>query len=249
MNSRKVIAMYSGGVCSHLAAKRAVSKYGRDSVTLLFSDTGIEDEDLYRFIREGAEMLGARLVTVSSGETFDDMIRRNRALPSNRMAFCSRELKTEPAKRWVKENGGELIVLGLDWTEPHRMRQDWYGVPVWYPMGEPPYLTKTQMFDEVEADGIRIPRLYRMGFQHNNCGGGCVRGGLKAWAHLSKMLPEKFEEWAKREELIPGASFAKKVVNGNAVPITLRQIAADASLQASFDWGGCGCFSQEPSDE
>ncbi len=29
--------------------------------------------------------------------------------------------------------------------------------------------------------GIEPPRLYKMGFKHNNCGGACVKAGISQW--------------------------------------------------------------------
>ena len=51
----KHIVFYSGGLCSWATAKRVVEKHGKENVLLLFTDTLIEDEDLYRFISETAD--------------------------------------------------------------------------------------------------------------------------------------------------------------------------------------------------
>ena len=61
------IVMFSGGLGSFAAAKRVVDKRGPDAVLLLFADTLMEDEDLYRFMQEGAEYLGARLLILKEG--------------------------------------------------------------------------------------------------------------------------------------------------------------------------------------
>jgi hypothetical protein len=140
------------------------------------------------------------------------------------------------------------VVLGIDWTESHRCHPDWFGIPTAYPMTEAPYLTKAQMFAEVEADGIAIPRLYKLGYQHNNCGGGCVRGGIKAWAHHARTLPNEFAKWEALESLIPGATFArsrKNVLGSASSPLPLSKIREDEEANLSFDWGGCGCFVED----
>jgi 3'-phosphoadenosine 5'-phosphosulfate sulfotransferase (PAPS reductase)/FAD synthetase len=216
---------------------------------LLFSDTGEEHSSTYKFVEDAARFLDCELVVVRADFTFDEMIIRNNALPSDRMPFCSRELKVAPAKKWLAAHTEiDTLVVGLDWTEPHRVpkvQRRWPNYTILTPMIEPPYMTKTQMLAQIEADGLRVPDLYGMGFQHNNCGGGCVRGGLKAWRHLHNMIPEAYEKWAKREELIPGYSFARDRRGGKTKPYTLRQIAADKSADTELDWGGCGCFIDE----
>jgi len=235
--------LYSGGVCSHLAAKRYIEQSGTKPV-LLFSDTGIEDADLYRFIDDGAKSLGCELVKVSSGETFEAMIVRNKALPNDRMPFCSRELKVEPAKKWLESHPEiDTLVVGLDWTEAHRkpkVEKRWDGYTILCPMMDAPYLMKDEMIASLD---IEPPRLYALGFKHNNCGGGCVRGGLSAWRHLAKTLPDVYEQWAKREDLIPGYSFARDRRNKTSKPFPLRQIRAELNPKdIGDDWGGCGCF-------
>lgn len=56
------IVMLSGGAGSWGAARRVVDRHGSDQLTLLFADTLIEDEDLYRFLFEGVANLLARPV-------------------------------------------------------------------------------------------------------------------------------------------------------------------------------------------
>jgi hypothetical protein len=44
----------------------------------------------------------------------------------------------------------------------------WAPWTVEFPMREPPYLTKEEMLDQARADGLVPPRLYELGFAHNN---------------------------------------------------------------------------------
>lgn len=50
----KHIIFYSGGVGSWATAKRVAAKHGTQDLVLLFTDTLIEDRDLYRFMIEAA---------------------------------------------------------------------------------------------------------------------------------------------------------------------------------------------------
>lgn len=50
----KHVCMFSGGVSSWAAAKRVADRHGTADLTLLFTDTLMEDGDLYRFLVEGA---------------------------------------------------------------------------------------------------------------------------------------------------------------------------------------------------
>lgn len=61
-------------------------------------------------------------------------------------------------------------------------------------MCEEPFVTKEEMLSELDQRGIEIPRLYKLGFSHNNCGGMCIRVGQAHFINLLKTMPERFEE-------------------------------------------------------
>lgn len=50
----KHIVMFSGGIGSWMTAKRVADQHGVDDLLLVFADTLSEDDDLYRFLIEGA---------------------------------------------------------------------------------------------------------------------------------------------------------------------------------------------------
>ena len=74
MAERERVVMLSGGAGSWGAARRIVDRHGADGLTLLFADTLIEDDDLYRFLLQGtANLLG--------GQVPGDLLRRTAAIP------------------------------------------------------------------------------------------------------------------------------------------------------------------------
>lgn len=85
-------------------------------------------------------------------------------------------LKSRQAKKWIKEHykADECVLyLGIDWTEVHRCEaivKNWQPYKVEFPMCQKPLLTKMDMQEELKKIGIEVPRLYRLGFSHNNCG-------------------------------------------------------------------------------
>jgi len=247
------ICNYSGGVASFLAARRAVEKFGASECILLFADTQNEDEDLYRFLREGAAFLGAKLVEVKSEFDMDSLINRMGAIPSSRMGFCTRELKQVPANNWVKDNAPDALqVFGISWDEDHRragLVRRLGADKVWCPLCEPPYLFSHQMMDEVRACGIEPPRLYAEGFAHNNCGGACVKAGHGAWAHLLKARPETYAKWEAREARVSAirgkdCTILRDRSRGVTTPLPLSVFRDRVSANEvdMFDIGGCGCF-------
>lgn len=172
----KHIIMYSGGIGSWAAAKRVSQKYGNGNLVLLFADTLIEDEDLYRFLEESAATIGGELIKLDQGVDPWQVFQKKRFIGNSRIDPCSRILKREPCRKWLDENcdpSNTVVYLGLDWTEIHRWEKSlkyWHPWQVEAPMMELPYLSKPQMLDSLKRENIKPPRLYELGFPHNNCG-------------------------------------------------------------------------------
>lgn len=251
----KRTVMFSGGVGSWAAAKRVAERHGTGDLTLLFCDTRMEDEDLYRFIREAAENVGAPLVTISDGRTPWEVFRAERVL-TPRFDPCSKMLKRQLADRWFAERfTPETCVryVGIDWTEMHRLDRLRARMAPWRveaPMCEAPYLQKPDMLDWLRREGIRPPRLYEMGFSHNNCGGFCIKAGQGHFVNLLRAMPERYayheaQEEALRAELGPDAAVLRDRRGGTTRPMTLRELRerVQSGQQCDMlDIGGCGCF-------
>ena len=205
----KHIVFFSGGIGSYFAAKRVVEKYGSENTVLLFTDTLIEDKDLYRFIKEAAERLGAELVWEKDGRTPWEVAFDVRFLPNSRIAQCSHHLKQKVAEKYIKNNYSPdecILYLGIDWTETHRKAaptKHWAPYKLEFPMCEEPYLTKEQMLIELEEkEKIQIPELYKLGFSHNNCGGFCFRAGIGHFKNLLEKKPELYKHHEQKEQEI-----------------------------------------------
>ncbi len=196
----KHVVMFSGGIGSWAAAKRVAAEHGTNDLTLLFTDTLIEDEDLYRFLDDAAVNIGVPITRIAEGRDPWQVFFDVRFLGNSRVDPCSRVLKREMAGRWLKDNCDPLdteVYVGIDWTEEHRFTTlaERRGVEGWTylaPLCDPPLTMKLQMIDALKAEGIRPPRLYAMGFSHNNCGGFCVKAGQGHFALLLQHLPDRY---------------------------------------------------------
>lgn len=254
------IVMFSGGIGSWAAAKRVAERHGTENLTLLFTDTLMEDEDLYRFLEQGAANVGGELVKLAEGRNPWQVFFDVRYLGNSRVDPCSRTLKREISDKWLKENftpDNCRIYVGIDWSEKHRierlaeLRKPWvYEAP----MCDPPYLTKPDMLAWLKREGIEPPRLYTMGFAHNNCGGFCIKAGLGHFANLLRTMPDRYAyHEAKEEELRQylGRDDITIVRDWATRPpknITLRQLREriESGKQVdAFDQGGCGCFVED----
>lgn len=252
--------MYSGGIGSWGAAWRVLNRYPETKPVLLFADTLIEDADLYRFLEEGAAALGCELIKITEGRTPWEVFRDVRFLGNTRVDPCSRVLKREPLRRWLETNcdpGDTIVHLGMDYTEIHRYERaqpHWKPWMIAAPLCEPPYPSKRDIAAALSEFGIAPPRLYALGFPHNNCGGGCVKAGQGHFARLLRKLPAVYDEWERNEEALRGelgdVAILRDRTGGETRPLPLRDLRERISTAPHtidmFDIGGCACF-EEPS--
>lgn len=252
----KHLVYFSGGICSWAEGKRTALKYGVDKVTLLFADTKMEDEDLYRFLDEAAENIGAPLVKIADGRTPWEVMKDEKLLANTRMDACSKILKRQLLDRWTKEwcdPKTDVLHFGMDWTEQGRLERIRARKSPWKVEGllatEKPYLDKPEMLDWLKREGVKPPRLYAMGFPHNNCGGFCVKAGQAHFALLLRTMPERYAyHEAKENELRASLGWRQTILRdatgGKVKPLTLTEFRERIQQQQTFDeheWGGCGC--------
>lgn len=197
---KRAVVQFSGGVGSWAAAKRTAAQFGAENTTLLFADTLIEDEDLYRFIDDAVADVGAEFVRIADGRTPWEVFRDVRYIGNTRIDPCSMVLKRNLLRAWIEEHcdpRDTAVVLGIDWSEVHRYQR---AIPRWEP-----YKLLAPLCDESEFGkmkdaylaelaeaGIEPPRLYAMGFPHNNCGGFCVKAGMAQFELLYRKMPERY---------------------------------------------------------
>ena len=257
----KHIVQFSGGIGSWAAAKRVAAQHGTDDLLLVFCDTLTEDEDLYRFLYEAHENVGGTLVHLCDGRDIWQVFNAERFVSAPHGAACTRVLKQEISDRWRVSNFAPdecVIYVGIDWSEMHRFEGDGerpglrkllHPYRVEAPMCDPPYMTKNQMLQWLEREGIKRPRLYELGFAHNNCGGRCVKAGIGHWVHLLRVLPERYAECeAEEQKLI--ALIGRPILRWRSgpkqgQPMSLRELREHVQGGGQwdlFEWGGCACF-------
>ena len=246
--------MFSSGISSWAAVKRYSEEHGVDGMVLLFADTGIEDDDNYRFLHEAADNVGAPLEVIADGRTPWEVMRDVKIIGNSRIDPCSRILKRQLLHRWQNSHCDEntAIILGICFDEEHRIKRIQERTDRWNyvaPLCEKPWLTKRDALNWAKREGIEPPRMYDMGFPHANCGGFCIKGGQASFALLLKHLPERYryheEQEAEMREMVGDHSILKDRRGGKAKPLTLRalrlRIEADPKGHDEFDFGGCGC--------
>jgi len=198
----KIIVAISGGKASAWCADWALKNYPKEDVILYFNDTKWEHADLYRFLDKLSKHFNHPITFDSDGRNPEALFYDHNALANNRMPFCSHELKAMRMQKFYKD--GDTLVFGIGADEPHRAKRldDVYfaiaekkkkSCELVFPLIEE-NVTKDQIDDFLKQANIEEPILYKLGFLHNNCSGGCVRAGKKQWKLLYEKLPEVYAD-------------------------------------------------------
>jgi hypothetical protein len=233
----KYVVSLSGGVASAVAADRAIQRYGKENIILWFADTKWEDDDLHRFMAECSTRWGMKQETYTDGRTPLEVSEKRQLIPNSRIAPCSFVLKVEPFRAFIARIPDAVtVLLGMDWKEMHRMEAptkayEAMGAEVDFPLMWKPYEFRPYQ-DVVRHDwGIEPPRLYRLGYPHNNCGGRCVKQGVHEWIRTLINFPTRFEEvklWEQAQQAKGGArenrTICSETIEGKKHPLSLAEL-------------------------
>ena len=165
------VVSFSGGMGSFAEAKSCVDKFGKENVILLFADTLMEDEDLYRFKNECVDFLGCELATITEGRSPFDIFKDVKFMGNSMVDPCSKLLKREPLNKWFKKKYTQAdahMHLGIDYTEEHRLTN--------LKARMSPYIYRSTLIEDgriihkdfSEQFGIKRPRLYDWILGNNN---------------------------------------------------------------------------------
>jgi len=151
------------------------------------------------------------------------------------------------------------VALGMDDIEDCdrvlKARLYWRPFVPWFPLTEDP-IFKERIMQNLIEQGIEIPRLYEMGFKHNNCGGFCVKAGRGQFAHLYRELPSRFLKHEMREQefrdfIGADVSILTETKDGRKTPLTLRRLRERMDSGEDFPFkksSACSCMNPIDSD-
>ena len=206
------ICNYSGGLLSWKAAQLAVKKFGRDHTVLLYADTGNESPDNYRFIVQGAALLGVPLHIVralpdwAGGRMITpyDVAMNSGFLPDFNAPECSSALKRTPLNKWMTEHAtpDTHIVIGFSHEEverAERMKKRFPHKRYCFPLLEKPYHFHCEIERELKSLGVEPPKAYKLGFGHANCNDACLMAGKGHYVNLYLKKPDVFAKAARFE--------------------------------------------------
>jgi hypothetical protein len=182
------VVQYSGGIGSWAATQCVIAEHGTDHLVLLTADTRVEDPDLWRFVRDSTVHVGVEPTIVADGLTPFEVFHDQRFLGNSVSRPAQPSSSNDPAGHdspctptWRTQcctsasTGRKPAVSRRSNTAGHRGGCGSRCVT--------PYLSKEDMLDAARAAGLTPPRLYELGFSHNNFSGLRSAQQLRTWSH------------------------------------------------------------------
>ena len=209
-DSTRILVHFSCGAASAVALKVAVTHYSNRHVEAVYCDlSGDEHPDNQRFLDACEQWAGVTVTRLTHARyrSIDDLFLDQQFIASARGAICTRVMKRELIERYSKPN--DLHVIG--YTADERSRQERFvaanpGLLCWWPLIAAG-ITKSDCFRFLQAAGIELPVMYRLGYGHNNCIG-CVKGGKGYWNKIRQDFPDVFARRSLvQREIGVGAAF------------------------------------------
>ena len=269
----------SGGVGSCVAWQRCIEWYGADRVTAVFCDTRTESEETYKFLEDVERQLGALTVLWTNRDTWEisagglDSDRSNGAdirdvffkhrMTKTPKGGCkaSMILKRLPLDKFFIAGDYQGQAVGFMPDEIDRVlrlneaKEACFaaagGGEIIYPCICRPGISRCDAITEVESWGIRVPKSYKDGFDHNNCLRlGCILMGNEQWVGFLETHPDRYaeaEDWSEKFREETGFAMCKDRRGGVTKPLTLVQIREEVASGERFEetWRStCGCMTQ-----
>ena len=198
----RIVCHFSCGAASAVATKLVIEENKRGAnfpLVVVNEHVKQEHPDNQRFLRDCEDWFGVEIITLVHPKYRGDIYEAfegEKYVAGVYGAVCTRTLKKELAAQIWKP--GDIDVLGYtaeeqgrydDWIDANNERR---GMAILIDRG----LTKSDCLAMVERAGIKLPVMYELGYEHNNCIG-CVKAGMGYWNKIRVDFPEAFDKMAK----------------------------------------------------
>ena len=244
--SDTIAVWFSCGAASAVAAKVTLEAYPNARVRIINNPVAEEDDDNRRFLLDVQDWLGTE-IEIARAAKYPECSAREVWEQRSYMAGvagapCTYELKKRARQEWEQRNHADWHVLGFTVEERGRFER--------FKMNERdnilPVLierriSKPECYQRLIEAGIKLPRVYRMGYPNANCIG-CVKATSPTyWNHVRKMHPEVFADRAEQSRRL-GA----RLVRHEGARIFLDELPTDAygADMKNMDFE-CGIFCEE----
>lgn len=99
---------------------KSIIKYVSDKIEMEFIATAESNKTLY-VIRDLEQLIGKDIIWVT-GQTFDELNKKRKALPNLMQRYCTTELKMFPIAEWWQKNINELIEMQIGFRYDEKER-------------------------------------------------------------------------------------------------------------------------------
>jgi PP-loop superfamily ATP-utilizing enzyme len=249
-NERRVVIWFSCGVTSAVAAKLAISKYGKNRCEIVYTDTSSEHEDNRRFLKDCEKWFGKSVTTLKSEKYSNiwDVFEKTRYLVGPRGARCTTELKK--VLRHDFQRVDDIQVFGFDAGEDKRAER--------FRINNPEVTLETPLIDKgltksaclalLRKVGIKEPAIYSLGYKNANCIG-CVKGQAGYWNKIRVDFPEVFKRMAIVERKLNVAINKSYAGDGKRKRVFLDELPEDMGRYSSEPSIECGLLCEETAEE
>lgn len=199
----RVVCWFSCGAASAIATVIAAIEYG-GNIEAVYCRVEEEHPDNLRFLNDFTATFGIP-VKIISNENYAGSIyqvfNKRKYIKNQYGAPCTLFLKKEMRRAYQRPD--DIQVFG--YTSEEQDRADRFidsnnEVTEYFPLIANK-ITKTDTLRLIYQSGIKLPVMYQLGYQNNNCIG-CVKGGMGYWNKIRKDFPDAFDKMAKLERHI-----------------------------------------------
>jgi hypothetical protein len=206
MTKPKMLVWFSCGAASAVAAKLSLEIYsGSRDVEVVCCDTRpSEHPDNYRFSDDVERWLGVPITFIRNPQfdTVDEVFEKVRYMSGIAGARCTTELKKKPRFDYAPVDATHAFGFTADETKRIRaFEQNNPDMRLEFVLRDQG-VTKKDCYLRLQQAGIRLPEMYLLGFNNNNCPG-CVKASSPwYWAMVRKHFPEVFKRRAEQSRAI-----------------------------------------------
>jgi hypothetical protein len=196
MLTGRYVCWFSYGAASAVAAKLACEKYKTEPLEIVNCDTSKnEHEDNARFRKDVEQWIGREVQTIASKkyQTIEEVFEAKKYMSGIAGAVCTGELKRVP--RMAFQYAEDVHIFGYTVDEKKRITAFENENPnlflEW--ILRDAGLDKEDCYQIIRDAGIKLPAMYGLGFDNNNCIG-CVKAQSPSyWNRVRKYFPAVFK--------------------------------------------------------
>ncbi len=243
-----IVVWFSCGAASAVAAYYIIKKYSNYcNIRIVNNPIAEEHIDNTRFLRDVEKWLNVKIEFATNPNFTDNSIQsvwtKKKFISDNKGgASCTLLLKKRSRQIWENNNQFQFLVMGFTAEEKHRaerfiLEERENMIPILIDEG----ITKADCYKILKDNGLKLPKIYDLGFPNANCIGCCKATSPTYWNLVREKFPIDFN---KRSEI--SRSLNVKLVRYKGKRIFLDELPIDAQGRKlkSMDIE-CGIFCED----